>query len=408
MRCGSLLRAVRLKRPLGFALLWLLLLEVTLRLTLPADPRTVRDPAHPYGCFADQTLTELLAARADGTAAVDVVLLGDSVLASVENPVGSKLAELLPPALTERLLAQSAPGAKALPPQVRVWTVAAGGAHAADVLAALTRLQHSLPSAQSPRSKLVVVASSNVIFFSKRHRVPAMTYPCLAGWLPPDPSLHRQLGLPPPSTGLWSTTEPFLQKHLTRHIYLLQQRRHLAERWLGGPPREALREGFVSGVRGLLQRLKGQRPQPSTTEDPDRPWSARGYTQAQFAASYDVVPLDSPEATNFQLTQRLAQQAGQLKGQIPTLVLVSPQNQAMLGALLQTPSYQQLTSALQSTFAAHSVPLLQLDRDQAFVSSMFLDQDHLTRAGNQLLAARLAEALLPLLLAPLSERDAAD
>jgi hypothetical protein len=161
-------------------------------------------------------------------------------------------------------------------------------------------------------------------------------------------------------------------------------------------------------VRGLLQRLKGQRPQPSTAEDPDRPWSARGYTQAQFAASYDVVPLDSPEATNFQLTQRLAQQAGQLKGQIPTLVLVSPQNQAMLGALLQTPSYQQLTSALQSTFAAHSVPLLQLDRDPAFLSSMFLDQDHLTRAGNQLLAARLAEALLPLLLPPLSKRDAAD
>jgi hypothetical protein len=150
MRCGSLLRAVRLKRPLGFALLWLLLLEVTLRLTLPADPRTVRDPAHPYGCFADQTLTELVAARADGTAAVDVVLIGDSVLASVENPVGSKLAELLQPALTERLLAKSAPDAKATPPKVRVWTLAAGGAHAADVLAALTRLQQQRRSRAPP------------------------------------------------------------------------------------------------------------------------------------------------------------------------------------------------------------------------------------------------------------------
>ena len=82
---------MRSLRPFAFALVWLFLFEGLLRLGYAPDARTVRDPEHPYGCFADDELTQLVAAReGDGqgqsaTALLrDVVLIGDSVLASVE------------------------------------------------------------------------------------------------------------------------------------------------------------------------------------------------------------------------------------------------------------------------------------------------------------------------------------
>ena len=241
---------MRSLRSFGFALMWLVLFEIGLRLYCAPDARTVRDPEHPYGCFADDELAQLVAVRAADVTAdrpagglpVDVVLLGDSVLAGVENAPGQRLADALRTALKQSLGAAGPPS--------RVWTLAAGGARASDVYGMLRRALRALRAGPRGTRGVLVVVSSNVIFFSQRHRQPAMAYPCLAPELRSaaadagirDPELQARLLVPGAGDSALARLEHRLLHFATEHLYLLQQRRRLAEALFGGPPRLALRE----------------------------------------------------------------------------------------------------------------------------------------------------------------------
>ena len=112
---------MRSLRPLGFALLFLALLEAALRVLCDPDPRVLRDPLHPFGCFADAEQERLLRDRAadaapsaqsdpEGAEVVDVVLLGDSVLASTDNAPGERLGDALSQALPAALTAAAGGG----------------------------------------------------------------------------------------------------------------------------------------------------------------------------------------------------------------------------------------------------------------------------------------------------------
>ena len=83
-------------RPFAFALGFLLLVELLLRCVFAADERVLLDARNPFGCFADDPLYRLQKARELPEPALDVVLLGDSVLASVENGPGERLTDFLP------------------------------------------------------------------------------------------------------------------------------------------------------------------------------------------------------------------------------------------------------------------------------------------------------------------------
>lgn len=394
---------MRSLRPFGFALGWLVLFEALLRLFCAPDPRTVRDPEHPYGCFADDELAQLSAAReADGAGGdgaggpLDVVLLGDSVLASVENARGQRLVDALQPALQEALAA-----AGATRPATRVWALAAGGARAIDLYAMLRRVDKALRAGRRGTRGVLVVVSSNLIFFSQRHLQPAMAYPCLAAELEQagaasgidDPRLR--LGAKAES-GL-GRLEHRLLKLATAHIYVLQQRRRLAEALFGGPPRLALRERLQElHHRGKHAAPAGGGPDEQALRD--RPWTARNLTAAQFAASYDFVPLDSPAAVNFLWTRVLAGWLG-AHPDLGAVAVLLPQNHALLGALAEGPAYTAVTDAVAAAFARAGVPLFSYDRDPAIASEHFLDLDHLTAAGNRALAGRLARELAPRLRA---------
>jgi hypothetical protein len=391
-------------RPFAYALGWLVLFEALLRLCWPPDPRTVRDPEHPYGCFADEALAQLLAARgrpaaaasssAESAAPLDVVLVGDSVMASVENAAGERLADALAPALQK---ARRAAGQGERP--LRVWTIAAGGARASDVYALLRRLDQELRRGPRGTRDVLVVVSSNPIFFSRRHQVPPMAYPCLASALPTpaeltdgDERAARQ-ALPAAAATPLKRLEQRLLGFATEHIYLLQQRRRLAEALFGGPPRLALREHLQ-----LLHahRRHGRRAQAASPADAaaerNRPWSQRGLTAAQFAQSYDFVPLQSPAAYNRLWTRALARWLG-ARRDLQALAVLVPQNHAMLGGLAQGPAYAAVTTEVAAAFASAEVPFVSFDGDPAIRSEHFLDLDHLTAEGNRALAGRLATAL---------------
>ncbi|MFO0576669.1 MAG: hypothetical protein U1A78_21905 [Polyangia bacterium] len=423
---------MRSLRPLGFALLFLALLEGALRVLCDPDPRVLRDPLHPYGCFADAEQERLLRARAadaapgakrdtEGAEDVDVVLLGDSVLASTDNAPGERLSDALSQALPAALTA-AAGGGKVRAPQVRVYTLAEGGARAADQYAALRRLAAglaALPAAAAGapeasvsasghgRRPLVILLSSNVLFYSQRHRQPALLFPCLGDWLDDEPELRARLGLPAPAAGaLLDRIERRLTVALTRGLYLFQQRRRVSERLFGGdglPPRQALRERLVASAR----RLHGS-PSPSTAGEDvalrNRPWSERGLKPSQFRAHYDLVPPGAPEATNLLASAHLARYLG-AHPELPVTVVELAQNHALVGPWTASPAYAALQDGLAARFTAAGVRVLRYDRHPALRSNDFIDQDHLSAEGNRRLAALLAADLAPRLLAELSGRS---
>lgn len=392
---------MRSLRPAGFALLLLALCELGLRLSLPPDERVLRDPQHPFGCFADDEQARLVAARAQGTGSepgLDVVLLGDSVLASTDNAPGERLADALPPALTEALRQRLPPGTAT--PTVRVFTLAVGGARAADLYAALRRLVARLaasphpPSASDGDRRLVVLLASNVIFSSQRHRQPAMAFPCLAEWLGEDAELRVRLGLSLPPSGVLDRSERALGEFLTRHVYLFQQRRRVSERLFGEgygamPPRQALRERTTE----LARRVHGS--PDSSTEDAakrNRPWSERGLLPAHYRAHYDLVPVGTPEATNQLASARTARFLAEHLD-LGVRVIEIPQNHALVGRWTGAAAYSALQDQTAERFAAAGTRVLRYDRTPALRSEHFLDLDHLTAEGNRALAALLAADL---------------
>lgn len=367
-------------RPLAICAALLVLVEIALRLACAPDERVLADPLHPYGCFREEALQRLAEARAreagSAAAPLDVVLLGDSVLSSVNNGPGERVEDALGPRLQA-----------ALGRPVRVTSLGRGGAHAADQLAALRQLQGALGPA--PR-RLALVVSTNVIFFSRRHAAPPMLYPCLAEHLAGEAEVPALLRLPAPPSAL----ERGLTRWLTRNVYLLQQRRRLGEALFGGPPRDALRERAL----GLLGRLglRGQAAAAPAVTDPNTPWTERGLSAAQFAASYDFIPPLSKEAINFQVTRRLGAALGELaRGGVPVLAALVPQNHGLLGPLAAGPAYDEVSMAAQAAFQIAGVPFRSYDG--LVEHGLFTDLDHLTAAGNARLAALLAADLGPLL-----------
>lgn len=364
-------------RPYGFAVGWLLCFEVLLRVFCAPDGRVLKAPLPIYGCLADDEQQRLIAARAGALPpnALDIVLIGDSVLGSVNNAPGERLADYLGPALSDVLGGQR---------PVRVFSLAAGGAHASDVYGLLRRLLVRLEATPLQTRNLAVVLSSNVIFFSRRQSQPAMLAPCLLDGLPDADPLRRQLSLPAEPSPLERRTATWL----AGHVYLYQQRRHLAEAWFGGAPRQALREGLQRGFKR------------SPTEEPpelrNRSWRLRGLSGEGYAPNYDFIPLSAREALNHRATEALAGWLGrqrQRQPELPVLVMLNPQNHALVGAHTSRPEYQALTTAIEACFHRQGVRYVSYDRDPDISSELFLDNDHLTAEGNRILAQKLAVEL---------------
>lgn len=363
------LRPLTSLRPYGFALGWLLCFEVLLRVFCAPDARVLKAPLPIYGCLADDEQQRLIAARAGGPAdALDVVLIGDSVLGSVNNAPGERLADYLGPALGEAVGQRP----------VRVFSLAAGGAHASDVYGLVRRLLVRLEATPAQTRNLVVVLSSNVVFFSRRQSQPTMLAPCLLDGIRDAYPLRRQLSLPVEPSPL----ERRLASWLASHFYLYQQRRKLAESWFGGPPRQALRESLQ---RGLRRGLTPDEPR----ELGNRSWRLRGLSGESYAPNYDFIPPASKDALNYRATEELAAWLGR-HPELPVLVMLNPQNHALVGAYTRRAEYQALTAAIESSFRGQGVRYVSYDRDPGISPEMFLDNDHLTAAGNRALARKIA------------------
>ncbi|MBL9043550.1 MAG: hypothetical protein JNM83_18195 [Myxococcales bacterium] len=384
---------MRRTRPFLFALFFLALLECALRCFLPVDERVLLDARNPFGCFADDELLRLQKARESDTPALDVVLVGDSVLASVENGPGERLVDLLPLELSTRL--PTAYQGRS----VRVWSVSMSAARAADQLAALKILYDRLRTTRKGTRDLVVVVSSNLLFFSKRFSAESMNYPCLSYALADDGLLLRRLGMPTPNKGLWTTSDAFLSQ-VASHLYLFQQRRHLAEWLAGGPLRPRIREGLTRAGR----RLHGQHQAEVVPQGAlgaklrNRPWFEREHRRESFVTHYQYLPSRSPLAWNWTATRALVEFLRSHRD-LQTLVMVNPHNHFLIGPLGETPDYRNLVTEIERTVQGAGLVAANYDRRPELRSEHFLDIDHFTRDGNQVLSSLIATDVAALLSA---------
>lgn len=374
-------------RPLGIALLLLVVLDLGLRLLLPPDRRVLRDPLHPYGCYHEDELSRLEEARRRGSSkgALDLVLLGDSVLSSVNNAPGEHVEDFLGGELRRRL------PSRLRGREVRLWNLGRGGSRPADLYGAFLELEPLLGTGRPP--DLLVVMNSNIIFFSRRHALPAMLYPCLAERFAAERDLLSLLKVPAGP----GPVERWLVEQVTRGFYLYQQRRRLDEWLFGGPPRQVLLEHFL----GLRSRLRSRLPAPpragtgGAAEERNLPWDQRHLERAQFAASYDLQPPADRRTPNWEPLRRLARALARHPRQ--AFVFLTPQNHGLIGPLGETPVYRETAQAIAAAFAGAGVPFRSYDGDALVEDRLFTDLDHLNADGNRRLAELLAADLARLL-----------
>jgi len=380
---GWLQRPLTSLRPWAWAALLLLVCEALLRIFLPPDPRVLRQPLRGQACFADDALTALADLRsgepadAGEQAPWDIVLLGDSVLGSVNNPAGQRLRDVLQMQLTRRGLA------------VRVHNLSAGGAHAGDQLGALLGLRERLAGQPRGLGRLLVVISTNAIFFSRRHSQPPLSFPCVFEDLDPalsplSPDLQRRLGVsaPPPR---WHRQ---LAAGLARGLYLYQQRRRAGELVFG--QHTSLSDFLRAGLLHL-------RPGPTLGSAPvDQPWFSQGLSAERFRESYVLIPPSAPEALNAELTLQLASYLAAHR-ELLALIEQVPQNHHMMTQLASDASYRGLLDWTRAAFSSRGLMYRSHDGAPELAREHFTDLDHLTVAGNQALARLLADDIAELL-----------
>ena len=140
-------------------------------------------------------------------------------------------------------------------------------------------------------------------------------------------------------------------------------------------------------IRETLYGEAGTAPEPAPTAD-------------AFLGTYDLTPLGERNVG----VRFLEKTADFLRsGDVALIAFMTPTNHPLLHEYIDGPEYRANGDYLKRLLAARGARVLDLDR--AFPAAEFLDNDHLTAAGQQRLAARLAEALRDAgRYAPLSRR----
>jgi len=167
------------------------------------------------------------------------------------------------------------------------------------------------------------------------------------------------------------TADAAVDRVLSRWWSLYGMRADVRELLFGAPD-------AATAVQGALGQASGRN---ARTEAAHRP------TAERFLGTYDLAPLaaDNVEVVFLRKTAALLAAAN-----VPAVAILTPANHALLHDYIDVPDY---AAQLRSIRAALGPRVRVLDYDRAFSAREFIDNDHLTAAGNR----RLAEMLYPVL-----------
>lgn len=136
---------------------------------------------------------------------------------------------------------------------------------------------------------------------------------------------------------------------------------------------------LVYGMRADLRAL--------LTGDVD-PLPAKPLTIDDYLGTYDLAPLDEQNLSVVYLEKLLDLLRSR---RIPVLAYLTPTNHRLLHDLIDVPAYRANGAYLERIVARYGGRVV--DLDAAFPSSEFFDSSHLTKAGQQHLAAVLSRAI---------------
>jgi lysophospholipase L1-like esterase len=159
--------------------------------------------------------------------------------------------------------------------------------------------------------------------------------------------------------------------------------RAISARWRLYALRSDLREALFSSVDAanalddLVQTWSGAKARLAQMHRP---------TPDRFEGTYDLTPLDAQNVSVMFLRKTAALLA---REHIPAVAILTPTNHALLHEYIDSPAYRKNLDFVRTLLEQRGVRVIDLDR--AFAAGEFIDNDHLTAAGNQ----HLAEILQP-------------
>jgi len=145
--------------------------------------------------------------------------------------------------------------------------------------------------------------------------------------------------------------------------------------------REAL-FGDVDAVHALddaIQVASGAKARSDAAHKP---------TPDRFEGTYDLSPIDPQNVSLIFLKKILALLA---RDHIPAVALLTPTNHTLLHEFIDVPEYQKNLAFTRKLLERGGVRVVDLDR--TFAAGEFIDNDHLTAAGNQRMAGLLGPVL---------------
>jgi lysophospholipase L1-like esterase len=131
----------------------------------------------------------------------------------------------------------------------------------------------------------------------------------------------------------------------------------------------------ADALKGVVNSLSGESAREAAAHVP---------TPDKFLGTYDLSPLDSKNVEVLFLHKIVDLLHDE---HIPAVAILTPTNHTLLHDYIDTPDYQAQLAYVTRVLRASGVTVLNYDR--RFVASEFLDNDHLTQAGNAKLATML-------------------
>lgn len=171
----------------------------------------------------------------------------------------------------------------------------------------------------------------------------------------------------------------------------------LAEPLLRGERNALVLPASAAGIDARLDRTLSQASllyamrsdlRESLYGDPDGAVTAPAPAAALFQASYDLTPLSNANVGVRFLLETLS---AAREARIPVVAFMTPTNHVMLHEFIDNADYRANGEFLKRLLVSHGARVV--DLDGAFPAREFIDNDHLTSAGQRRLAAALEPAL---------------
>jgi len=365
-------------RPWLFCLIFLLLLEILLRLFFhPASNYLLTESLYDT---PEITSLHTFLKQIGRSHNPKVIMLGDSIVGGGACPKDQTMARHL-----ERILRKAFPGQS-----IEVWNLGMGGSRAADIYFLLKQVIPLKPD--------LVILNSNYRLFSKIYlgKKP-MARPWLACKLEEEPSelLARIPGVKEEAVDpREEKVSGYIERFSALYAHRYDLKFYINQRLFGEPLPKVL-ERWEKLFRGWMTRALGGNVEnkDNTEEVLFLPWNRKPVPDiGELKAYYELTPF-SPDNINLIFSKKISQLLDCTR--TPALVFLSPENHTLAGQIINNPLYEENLSRIGQVFSGHTFVCRNYDR--AIEDRYFADKDHLTGEGNRVFAGILAQEVIPLL-----------